>query len=210
VTYIHEDWPCDIDVHRMFPGFFADAAVAFDALWASHCRLTVAHEPVIAPSKAGAAVVMALHAARDQRSQRHLREQELVEAALIHSFSRTEREEFASIARAGAAVWVLRRIFEAADLGPVVVDVSDEDKRRWELFADRVDDASSVAWWQQIREASWLEKPQWIFRALWVTRQDMPRNEPGELPSFGDLWRYRFHRWGRGVEAMLRYLQRSR
>ncbi|HEV7171578.1 MAG TPA: hypothetical protein VGN50_01660, partial [Pedococcus sp.] len=32
--FIHEEWPCDLDVHFCFPGFFADPPAVFDALWA--------------------------------------------------------------------------------------------------------------------------------------------------------------------------------
>lgn len=33
VTLIHDQWPCDIDVHRRFPGFLRDPADVFDVLW---------------------------------------------------------------------------------------------------------------------------------------------------------------------------------
>ncbi|GAA4485893.1 hypothetical protein GCM10023171_20930 [Microbacterium panaciterrae] len=209
-TYIHPAWPCDIDVHWMFPGFFADAAVAFEALWASRRVVTIAHAPVDAPSKAGTAVVMALHAARDLRSPRHKEEKELVSAALAGSFTADERQEFADIARVGGGTWVLRDLLVEAGLGPVDVDIDDESRRLWELFSNRVEDASSVAWWRQIRAARWWQKPRWLLRAVWVVRQDVPRNDPAVLPSWGETTAYQWQRWVRGMGATLRYVRRAR
>ncbi|MCE4027324.1 nucleotidyltransferase family protein [Microbacterium sp. Au-Mic1] len=205
MTYIHADWPCDIDVHWMFPGFFADAADAFDILWSSRQEVSVAHVPVQAPSKAGSAVIMALHAERDRRSPKHLEERELVSVALREAFTTSERDEFTTIARAGRAAWTLRDYFVLADLGPVVVDADAEQQRRWALFSTRVDDASSVAWWHHVRAAPWSQKPRWIVRAIWVSRADMPRNDREDLPSRREMWDYQIHRWRRGAEATLRY-----
>ncbi|MFD6700699.1 MULTISPECIES: nucleotidyltransferase family protein [unclassified Microbacterium] len=210
VTYIHTDWPCDIDVHWMFPGFFADAADAFDALWASRQPVIVAHTPVQAPSKAGAAVIMALHAERDRRSPKHVEEHELVMKALIETFTATERDEFVGIARAGKAIWALRDYFYDADLGAVAIDADLEQQRLWELFSNQVDDASSIAWWQRVRTASWAHKPRWILRAIWVSRLDIPRNEAEEVPSRSEMWKYQVRRWRRGLEATMRYVRQGR
>ncbi len=209
-TFIHKDWPCDIDVHWMFPGFFAGAEVAFDVLWSSRQEVTVAHSPVQAPSKAGAAAIMALHAERDRRSAKHIEEHQLVCAALNESFTTAEREEFVEIARRGRAIWTLRDYFDAADLGPATVDVGAEQRRQWELFSSWVDDASTVAWWQRVRAAPWREKLGWAWRAVWVSRKDLPRNDLEEVPSRQEMWRYQVHRWRRGVEASLRYFLKRR
>ncbi|MGO4680959.1 nucleotidyltransferase family protein [Microbacterium sp. 2MCAF23] len=210
MTYIHSDWPCDIDVHWMFPGFFADAEDVFDVLWSSRLEVSLAHSPVQAPSKAGATVIMALHAERDRRSPKHAEEHELVLTALNETFTGTERDEFVEIARAGRAVWTLRDYFDTADLSPVVVDADVEQQRQWELFSSCVDDASSVAWWRHVRAASWAQKPGWILRAIWVSRKDMPRNDPEEVPSRRDMWKYQAHRWRRGAGATLRYFSNKR
>lgn len=210
MTYIHPEWPCDIDVHWMFPGFFADAAEAFDALWSSREQVSVAHCPVQAPSKAGSAVIMALHAERDRRSPKHVEERDLVSTALRERFTAAERDEFVTIAYAGRAAWTLRDYFLTADLGAVVVDADAEQQRRWALFSNRVDDASSVAWWQRVRTAPWPQRPRWMLRAIWVSRQDMPRNDPDVLPSRREMWSYQVHRWRRGSEATMRYFLNRR
>ncbi len=209
VTYIHVDWPCDIDVHWMFPGFFADPEDVFSALWDSRQEISVAHVPVQAPSKAGAAVIMALHAERDRRSPRHVEEQELVMKALDETFTEAERAEFVEVARAGRAIWTLRDYFNAADLGPVVIDADSAQRQQWELFSRSVDDASSVAWWQRVRTAPWSQKPRWILQAVWVSRRDVPRNDVERLPSRSELWAYQARRWRRGLEATLRYFFRG-
>jgi hypothetical protein len=205
-TYIHPDWPCDIDVHWMFPGFFADAEIAFEALWMSRSTVSIANARVFAPSRPGTAVVMALHAVRDLRAERHRSERVLVLKALTHSFTENERDEFTSIVREGGAGWALKEFLAQAGL-PSVGDDGDEDGRRgWDIFRSNVDDASSVAWWRQVGEARWWQKPAWLWRAVWVSRRDVPRNDADSLPSHREAWRYRLHRWGRGWRATMRHL----
>ncbi|MFE6995713.1 nucleotidyltransferase family protein [Microbacterium sp. NPDC057659] len=206
-TYIHPDWPCDIDVHWMFPGFFADAEVVFEALWRSRSTLTIASTRVSAPSRPGTAVVMALHAVRDLRAERHRSERLLVLTALTDSFTENERDEFIGIVRVGGAGWALKDLLAQAGL-PGVDDDGDEARRLgWDIFRSNVDDASSVAWWRQIGAARWWEKPAWLWRAVWVPRRDVPRNDVDSLPSHREAWEYRVRRWARGWRATMRHLR---
>lgn len=210
ITYIHPEWPCDFDVHWMFPGFFADPLVVFDVLWATRVDVAVAHIPVTAPSKAGSAVVMALHAARDPRMERHAEEHRLVMSALCSTFTESERREFVEITRAGSAGWALRDLFADAGLEPVDDDVDDRSRQLWDSFVGNVDDASSLAWWSEVRAARWWQKPSWIVRAVWVSRRDVPRNDPGTLPSHREFWAYQLRRWVRGWRASMRFFDTSR
>ena len=41
-TFVHRDWPCDLDVHRFFPGFLAEPETVFDELWRRHEAIEVA------------------------------------------------------------------------------------------------------------------------------------------------------------------------
>lgn len=54
-TFVHPEWPCDLDVHTFFPGFLADPRVVFESLWDRGTRMTLAHTscsiPDAAPSR---------------------------------------------------------------------------------------------------------------------------------------------------------------
>lgn len=42
LTFINDQWPCDIDAHHRFPGFLAEPPQVFDALWERRQLLPVA------------------------------------------------------------------------------------------------------------------------------------------------------------------------
>lgn len=63
--YIHDEWPCDIDVHYNFPGFLAPDEVVFEALWARRATVDVAHTPVQCPDVIGQVAIVGLHAFRE-------------------------------------------------------------------------------------------------------------------------------------------------
>ena len=63
--FIHEEWPCDLDVHFLFPGFLAEPSDVFDALWKSRVETDIAGVMVPTPDLAGHALVVGLHALRD-------------------------------------------------------------------------------------------------------------------------------------------------
>ncbi|TFB17206.1 hypothetical protein E3V93_11520 [Microbacterium sp. 3H14] len=209
-TFIHDSWPCDIDLHWMFPGFFADASVAFDAVWETRSSIEVAHTAVAVPSLAGSAVIGMLHALRNTQDARHRQERDLLTTMLIERFSASDRAEFSRIARRGGAVWVLRDVITQAGLGEVVSDASENEKRRWTLFQAYVEDGSAVSWWVQLRGAPLSQRARLLARALWVPRADVPRNDPSVLPTRAEAWRYQRLRWARGGRALLRYFRRER
>jgi len=211
-TLIHDDWPCDIDVHQMFPGFFGDPDQVFESLWEGRATLTVAHVPVTIPSRPGAAVISALHSERNARSARNRDEMAHLSSVIEREFVDAERSEFYRIARTGGAVWVLRDVIEDLGLGAVVEDVPEEDQRRWEINRSHIEDGSTMGWWIQVRSAPWYRKPAVVLHAVWVPRRDVPRNNPGAVPSRADAWKYQLARWKRGVRAVLSYtsVRRSR
>jgi hypothetical protein len=57
------------DVHRSFPGFRLDAALAFDRLWLDHRVQLIAQRPCTVPSLDAQRLVLLLHAARNGQSR---------------------------------------------------------------------------------------------------------------------------------------------
>jgi len=206
VTLIHDGWPNDIDVHVYFPGFFADKAVTFDRLWQTHTSIEVAHSPVLVPSRAGAAVIGALHSLRYTRSIRHSVELERIAHVVEEEFSDEERADFVDIARAGGAQWVLGEVLERIGVKPVV-DVTPSQQRLWQINRTTVEDGSAVSWLVALREARWFRKPGILMRALWISRKDIPRNDPDVLPTRREAWAHRRLRWHRGAVALWHYLR---
>ncbi|WP_446664564.1 nucleotidyltransferase family protein [Flexivirga sp. B27] len=65
VTLLHDDWPCDIDVHRYFPGLLAEPRAVFDFLWDRHETVELAGVSIPACDRLAAALVLAAHQLRD-------------------------------------------------------------------------------------------------------------------------------------------------
>lgn len=60
------------DVHRSFPGVGVDPEEAFELLWADRVGLQLAHRPCAAPSVLDQALLLTLHGARGEGSDRSL------------------------------------------------------------------------------------------------------------------------------------------
>ncbi|MFP1601443.1 nucleotidyltransferase family protein [Microbacterium sp. 2216-1] len=204
VTLIRDDWPNDIDAHHRFPGFFATDASVFERLWQSREQMIIANTTVAVPSRGASAVIAALHAVRYSKSERHSLELRDVVERLRDDFSSQERTEFFDVARVGCAQWVLRDLYD--QLGERWQTDADEHQRRvWQLNRETVEDGATVSWLDAVRSAPLARKPAVILRAAWISRADIPRNDPDRLPTRREAWQHRALRWRRGFAALLRY-----
>lgn len=204
VTYIRDDWPNDIDAHVRFPGFFADDQTVFDRLWETREQMDVAHVTVTVPSRAASAVIAALHAVRYTKSVRHIGELEQVAALLTDEFTSAEKAEFIDVARVGRAQWVLRELFELIDC-PYVIDADADQQSRWNTNRATIEDGAAVSWLSLLKATPPHRKPAVLFHALWIARDDIPRNDPDRRPTVGEAWSHRVLRWRRGTAALLQY-----
>lgn len=206
-TLIHDGWPTDIDLHSSFPGFFAPPQVTFDALWESHSNLTIANTTICVPSRAGMAIVLALHALRTPRDPRLREELEQLRVLLNEDFNQDERNDFVRIATSSRAMWTLRDILPATVPAELVSDATPAERQMWIRNQRSVDAGSTEAWVQELAHTSLRHKPAVLLRAVWVPRNEVPRNDPDNLPPLRDLWRYRLKRWSRGLKALMRTIR---
>lgn len=209
VTMIRDDWPNDLDIHIRFPGFFADDAIVFNRLWETRGEMEIAHISVPVPSRAASAVIAALHSVRYTKSVRHSGELERVAELLETEFTDVERAEFIDVARAGRAQWVLRELFERIG-EPYKTDADSKQRQLWNLNRATIEDGAAVSWLSELREAALHRKPAVLFRALWISRADIPRNDPERMPTASEAWSHRVFRWKRGAASLMRYARSGR
>lgn len=208
VTLIHDAWPCDLDVHRYFPGFLAPPQVVFDLLWQGREIHRAAGVEVATPSRAGMAAIVALHAVRTPYLPRSRRDLETVRESISSRFTRTEVEDFCEIVTAGRAQWVLRDLIEAVGLPLTEDDATLAEKRLWEKNQQPALTKAASLWIREVEDAPVLRKPAAILHALWVPRGQIPRNDPQRLPTRREAWAFQKTRWARGVRALTVYLGR--
>ncbi|WP_164232974.1 nucleotidyltransferase family protein [Microbacterium hydrocarbonoxydans] len=205
-TYIHPDWPCDIDVHNSFPGFFEDPSVVFDELWCKRGTMVVANVAITIPSRPASAAIGALHALRNLSVPRHQRELAFVTRAIVEAFTDGERSEFLELARRGRSLWVLTDIIEIIAPGGTRVDVTPEQMRVWVTNLKYGADGSAVGWLMAASVGSLRQRVATLAAAIWVPRDQIPRNDPAVVPTRRDAWAHQLIRWRRGARALGRYL----
>lgn len=210
VTLINDSWPCDLDLHRFFPGFFADADQVFELLWRNRDAHRAGGSVVLTPSRAGMAVIVALHAARTPHLERSRRDLVSVRQALEEKFTEDELKEFCEIVQGGRSQWVLRDLTSGLNLPLGNDDATESEKRTWTRNQQPAAQKSAALWMREVAHAPLHRKIRALTTALWVPRADIPRNDPQRMPSWSEAIRYQYRRWTRGARSLRGYLQRQR
>ncbi|MCW5950830.1 MAG: nucleotidyltransferase family protein, partial [Propionibacteriaceae bacterium] len=111
VTYIHDQWPCDIDAHHRFPGFLAPPGEVFDTLWERHHLLPAAGRMIPMTDWTGSATITALHSVRSTPDNpRHSDElHKLLD--LAPTWTQAHRSDLATLALATGCVQSLEAIW---------------------------------------------------------------------------------------------------
>lgn len=199
-TYLRDGWPCDLDVHSFFPGFLANPADVFDALWQHRWVLSLAHRDCFGLDKVAGALVLGLHSLRGATIQpRHLDElEQLVRAP----FTDGERDELGRLARETGCVATLESALPrlGVDVEPSAAELASPDLRDWR---ERVTAGShgSYFWMLALRKSPWRERPRILWRAVWPTRHDLLSTRPETVDTLSGRTRARLARWGRGIRS---------
>ncbi len=183
-TYLTDHWPCDLDVHSGFPGFLADPEVTFDALWESRIDLEFAGRRCAVPNRAGAAMVLALHAIRSRADDpRHALEL----AYLVDvPWPAAERAEFRALAARTASTGPLREFFDTMGLGPLQNSTAIDPVRlrEWRIRVTFQVTRGGAMYVRAIaiHAVPLHDRPRVLARLLWPSKADLEFKYPG-LPD---------------------------
>jgi hypothetical protein len=191
----HDTWLIELDLHRLFPGFFAGDSVVFEALWADRSTITLAGVNLPAAGLASSIVIAALHALRVPDMPRHIIELEQLQTYLRESATpETVADVLALIDATGSAV-PLAPLMPA--LGATPVDESSADQhllQQWRLHAAK-GDTRAVAWIQGLRrETPWRWPFELIRALLGASEWDLRKNYPQAPPGRRGVWLARWWR----------------
>jgi hypothetical protein len=201
VHYIHDEWPCDLDIHYNFPGFFAPDNVVFEALWERHATVEVAHWPVPCADFLGQACIVGLHALRDPAKATSRADLDFLETEL----TRMQPERVAGLSALAIDTGC------SGTLGPLLESLgvrlsparwkSGQSLRHWGVRTQPLGVRGTV-WALELREAPLGRKPATLWRALFVPREALLGANPHECRTRGNLTRLRVQRWTRGLRSL--------
>ncbi|ROQ06268.1 putative nucleotidyltransferase-like protein [Rathayibacter sp. PhB93] len=152
-----EDWPCDIDVHFRYPGFFADAGEAFDVMWARRVSISVAHRFISAVDPVVGGIVLAVHALRDPERSRSRSDLDSVARRFSESRSDSFDEELVLLAERLRARFVLVPLFERIGLDAGPSDLTESEMESWRFVVAGVG-STAFHWWVAFRRASFAQR----------------------------------------------------
>jgi hypothetical protein len=208
-SLVHDDWPCDIDLHYRFPGFALDPQDVFEALWSRHELLTVAQVDVAIADRPSSILILGLHSLRDSSSRARHRNDLATLTSL--SLSKEERGEVGRLAEATGSVSALT--LPLAKLGVTATAGARESgsavPAQWRA---RVlsDGSGAWAWWQLWRMTPWHRRHAVLGRALWPSRRDLRAAHPHLPPGALREIRARGARLLRGVRSIPRAIRAAR
>lgn len=182
-TYLSDRWPCDIDIHRRFPGFLTAQEEVFEILWEDRTVLRYADHDCTTTGRNGSALVLALHALRSlAQSTRHNQE---LEYLLSAPFTISELQELGRLASRTGCTEPLEAILAQLN-APSHRDKAPLDigaLRDWKVRTDvRENGIGAYAWLKLVLDAPLSNKPTVLWRAIWPTDSDLTLHHP-DLPS---------------------------
>ena len=197
-AYRHDNWPCEIDVHDRFPGFFADPQDVFEALWARRTTATIAGREVPCPDLLGNAAIAALHALRDPSYERSQQDLAFMTNALNDRLDDASRRELAELAVVTGASDTLRPFLDAVG-APRLGEGSTlaEDLQAWQIRTSSTG-VKSVSYLYQLRRTPLRRVIPFLWHAVVLTEAEIRRSQPDAAPGAWGLFKARLRRlkWG--------------
>jgi hypothetical protein len=203
-AYRHDNWPCEIDVHDRFPGFFADPQDVFEALWARRTTAAIAGREVPCPDILGNAAIAALHALRDPSYQRSKTDLAFMTDALREGLDQGQLRELAELAVATGAADTLCPFLDAIGAPKLGEGTTlAKDLEAWQIRTSS-SGVKTVAYLYQLRHAP---KRQWLpilWHALVLTEAEVRKAQPDAAPGAWGLFKARVRRLRWGLEDLPR------
>jgi len=200
VALQHALWPLELDVHRSFPGMFASATDAFDALWDDRATLTLSRQSTSVAGLAGSVVIGLLHAWRNSEDATADREAALIEDFLREADQAIKDAVSELVHRTGASE-AGRERWEALGIpvGPAIeVDGHAMLTWRWQTEIGR-----PLGWTYVLLQQPTWRRPRVVLRALLGTNErELRIRYPAAPAGRRGLWLARWWRLRTALHEM--------
>lgn len=210
ITFIHDQWPCDIDLHTTFPGMLAEPTTNFDALWKHREEHVLAGTAVQTPDRSGQFLILLLHGLRSPDLARNVQQISAARATYTGQLTPHERSMVRQLIADTASAEPTQDFFR--ELGERV-DVPTRPSAEYALWKLKTGPSRTESWLVHALRARGSERFRILFRAAVPSREDMHADHP---ESVGSVWRLirahgqRLHRAARLTPHALRQVARAR
>lgn len=195
VTLVHPEWPCDIDVHYYFPGFFATADQAFETLAADAEQVHSAGGLLPVPAPDRHALLLAVNALRSGDTPRARAEMGRMAERFTQGRRWAELQPVIARLRAGSVLQPFARRFGLAEPVP---DLTVAEARAWRLWVDG--EAGGAAQLVNHLRTHGLRGAWALMRwAVWRDGDQLRLAHPEIPPGAWATMLGNIARWGRGV-----------
>jgi len=202
LTHRHPSWPCELDLHDRFPGFFAEPQDVFEHLWARRSSVEVATQQVPCTDRTAQALVLALHALRDPHDPTKAAELSDLVGRVSASFDAEALGDLAELARDLGAADTAAPFVSAVGGPPAGVGTtSAEDLRAWRLRTEPTQ-TTAVSWVDSLRRLPKRSWPRYLWYAATLSDKELRLANPGLAPGRAPLLRARATRLRRGLAAL--------
>jgi hypothetical protein len=204
VSLVHGAWPCDVDVHRSFPGFLAEPSDVFEVLWRDRKTILLAGVPVRIPSWEASVLIQAAHGMRTVvQADRHADEFTFLVQQVLPGTSHSQRQGLLETAVELGAVDTLRPLLDYLDLplpAPLPAGVQPDLDAWRERVAGR--GVVTLRLFQRARRQHGYRRFLAYGRAAWPSDRDLRIDHPEIGPGTAAALRARVARLLRGLRAL--------
>ena len=202
LTHRHESWPCELDLHDRFPGFFTAPQTVFETLWPRRTTVRVAGQDIPAPDRAGHALVLALHSLRDPHQVSRQIDLHDLEQRLVEDLTAEDLRDLAVLARTLGAADTAAPFLRAVGAPPIGLgSTSAADLRAWRLRTEP-SDTTAVSWVEELRHLPLRARPRYLWYAAWLSEQELRLADPISPPGQKSLRIARLRRLRRGLRSL--------
>lgn len=202
LTHRHARWPCELDLHDRFPGFFAEPQDVFERLWERRRTVTVAAQEIPCPDPSGQALVLALHSLRDPHDDVKAAELSRLVGRVTAAATEESLRDLAELAYALGAADTAAPFLDRVGAPPLGRGTTGrDDLHAWQLRT-QPQRTTAVSWVTQLRRLPWYRRPAYLWYAATLSEVELRLAEPDLPPGRRALMGARARRLRRGLKAL--------
>lgn len=200
-TLVHQEWPCDLDLHGWMRGVYAKSDDVFAVLWSERQYVPVAGTNVTTPSHPSALLLAAVNCLREPYAPQKQAELD----QLVESFGNLGHQDQLQLVHRARDFRTLTTgrpfLAELSSRYGVAVelrnDLTQEQMDEW--VRTTIPEQSIMRWWYTVRHVGWRRGIAITLRFIWPDEYTLVRSR-GAVPA-GDLSRTlaRLRRIGSGI-----------